>query len=266
MADLELIVVDDGSTDDTVRELDRFSDPRLVVVRTKANQGVARAANIGIERACGEYLAALGADDVWLPTKLERQLARLGPGSGIDASYTWIQHIDVSGNRLPTIERNDLGHDPIATLLTSKQIKLACTLLVRSSAVARTALLDARLRTQEDWEYLLRLALSGVRFAGVPEPLTLVRQRSGSLSRRSMSAADMRVALSSVHRLRRAYPERISVGMMARCWLRGLSWVSTCRLRDLADSFNERITRQSAESLRRTADRASSVVSERADF
>jgi glycosyltransferase involved in cell wall biosynthesis len=233
VSDLELIVVDDGSTDATVNELRGFDDPRLIVIRNATNQGVSRAANAGIERARGEYLAALGADDVWLPTKLEKQIAQLEASRDLDASYTWIQHIDADGRRLPTIERNDLGSNPVATLLTSKQIRLACTLLMRRRAVARTALLDPRLRTHEDWEYLLRLALAGVRFAGVDEPLTLVRQRPGSLSRNGMSAEDMRVALDSVYRLRREYPGRISVAMMARCWLRSVAWVSQSRLRAL---------------------------------
>jgi glycosyltransferase involved in cell wall biosynthesis len=228
---LELIVVDDGSTDATPREIAAFDDPRLLVIRSAANHGVAHATNVGIERARGEYLAALAADDVWLPHKLERQIAQLESNRDVDASYTWIQHIDELGTRLPTIERNDLGPDPVATLLTSTRIKLACTLLVRRSAVGRTALLDPRLRTHEDWEYLLRLALAGVRFAGLREPLTLVRQRPGSLSRNGMSADHMRRALANVARLRREYPGRISLPMLARCGLRSLVWVGRCQLR-----------------------------------
>src|SRR4051794_14701943 len=69
--DLEVIVVDDGSTDSTVQELSSFSDPRLIVLRHSTNQGVSRATNTGLKRARGEYLAVLAADDEWLPVKLE---------------------------------------------------------------------------------------------------------------------------------------------------------------------------------------------------
>ena len=237
-SDFEVIVVDDGSTDATIHELSTFSDPRLIVIRNPTNQGVSRATNTGVQRARGEYLAALAADDLWLPTKLERQVAHLESSPDLDASYTWIQHIDATGKRLPTIERNDLGSNPVSTLLTSRRIKLACTVLIRRSAVARTALLDPRLRTNEDWEYLLRLALAGVRFAGVREPLTLVRQRPGSLSRSNMSREDMRVALGNVHRLRREYPGRISVAMVVLCWLRSLAWVTQCQIRDLIGTLS----------------------------
>ena len=77
VTDLELIIVDDGSTDGTLREIERFEDPRVVVIRHATNQGVSRATNAGLARARGRYLAALAADDLWLPAKLERQLAQL---------------------------------------------------------------------------------------------------------------------------------------------------------------------------------------------
>src|SRR5688572_18703489 len=93
-SDLEVIVVDDGSTDATIHELSTFSDPRLIVIRNPTNQGVSHATNTGVGRARGDYLAALAADDVWLPTKLERQVAHLESNPDLDASYTWIQHID----------------------------------------------------------------------------------------------------------------------------------------------------------------------------
>jgi glycosyltransferase involved in cell wall biosynthesis len=231
VTDLELIVVDDGSTDGTLREIERFNDPRVIVIRHATNQGVSRATNAGLARARGRYLAALAADDLWLPAKLERQLAQLESRADLDASYTWIQHMDDAGRPLPVVERNNLGPDPVATLLTSQHIKLACTLLVRRTAIDPAALLDPRLRTNEDWEYLLRLALAGVRFGGLPEALTFVRRRPGSLSWSGMSLRDMRVALANVLRLRRAYPERISLGMVARCWLRSQGWVVGSRLR-----------------------------------
>lgn len=240
--DLELIVVDDGSTDATIHEISRFNDPRIVVIRNPSNLGVSGATNVGIERARGEYLAALAADDLWLPNKLEMQLAHLESSEDLDGSYTWIQHVDADGKRLPTIERNDLGSDPVSTLLTSRRIKLACTLLMRRSALTRTALLDPRLRTHEDWEYLLRLVLTGARFASVREPLTLVRRRPGSLSRNSMSAEDMRMALANVSRLRREYPGRISVPMMARCWLRSAAWVSRCQVRDVMETLSAHLS------------------------
>ena len=70
----ELVIIDDGSTDDTDAVLARYDDPRIVVLRQE-NQGVSAARNAGIDRCTGEVVALLDSDDEWLPGKLETQLA-----------------------------------------------------------------------------------------------------------------------------------------------------------------------------------------------
>jgi glycosyltransferase involved in cell wall biosynthesis len=77
LSDLECIVVDDGSTDQTMQVVAGFQDPRLRVVRLPGNGGYSRANNTGIRVARGELIAFLDSDDEWLPSKLERQVARL---------------------------------------------------------------------------------------------------------------------------------------------------------------------------------------------
>ncbi|PNB06236.1 glycosyl transferase family 2, partial [Pseudomonas sp. FW305-67] len=80
---VEIIVVDDGSTDDTAEVLGRFGD-RIRLIR-QANAGVAAACNAGARAASGPWLALLDADDEWLPGKLSQQLARCG---GFAVSHT----------------------------------------------------------------------------------------------------------------------------------------------------------------------------------
>ena len=83
---LELIVVDDGSTDGTDSVLARFKDPRMRVVSTTVNRGVSAARNAGIGEARGEFIAFQDSDDSWRPHKLERQvecLTRAGEGVGV---------------------------------------------------------------------------------------------------------------------------------------------------------------------------------------
>lgn len=76
-SDLECIVVDDGSTDQTVPLVEGFQDPRLRLVRLPANGGPSLARNVGIQAACGELIAFLDSDDEWLPQKLELQVKRM---------------------------------------------------------------------------------------------------------------------------------------------------------------------------------------------
>jgi glycosyltransferase involved in cell wall biosynthesis len=87
LRDLEVVVVDDASTDGTADLLARLDDPRLVVVRNDEQLGLARSLNRGLERAGGRFVARLDADDLALPHRLERQVARLtGNGLGIVGS------------------------------------------------------------------------------------------------------------------------------------------------------------------------------------
>src|SRR6056297_1668487 len=75
--DLELIVVDDASTDDTPAVIDDYDDDRVQFVQHERNQGASAARNTGIDRAEGDYVAFLDSDDVWRPTKLEKQVQTL---------------------------------------------------------------------------------------------------------------------------------------------------------------------------------------------
>ena len=92
---VEVIVIDDGSTDDTRSRLLKYED-RIKLV-SQANQGAARARNTGIELSSGEYLAFLDADDCWLPGKLDRQLACFLELEGVDMIFSDFSAIDPNG-------------------------------------------------------------------------------------------------------------------------------------------------------------------------
>lgn len=78
--DFELIIIDDGSTDDTEAVLTAFTDPRMRVIRSMINRGVSAARNAGIRESRGQFLAFQDSDDSWRPQKLERQVERLIQG------------------------------------------------------------------------------------------------------------------------------------------------------------------------------------------
>ena len=98
--DLELIVVDDGSTDGTAAYVEGIADPRARLVALTHGGNVSRALNAGAAAARGRWLCVLGSDDVWLPGKLERQL-RETAAAGVRWSYTRYELMDIDGRPAP---------------------------------------------------------------------------------------------------------------------------------------------------------------------
>ena len=95
-ADLQIIVVDDGSTDDTPEVLARVKDPRVEVVRTP-NKGISGARNVALARAKGDFIAFLDGDDRWAPRKLEYQLAVMRAEPDMAAVFANFVRFDESG-------------------------------------------------------------------------------------------------------------------------------------------------------------------------
>jgi glycosyltransferase involved in cell wall biosynthesis len=98
VTDLELLLIDDGSTDRTFEVLQEYTDDGRVSCIRQENQGYAGARNTGLEEGSGEYFAFIGQDDRWLPDKLERQLSVIEKQDA-DIVHSNVYHIDREGNR-----------------------------------------------------------------------------------------------------------------------------------------------------------------------
>lgn len=92
--DFEFIIVDDGSTDDSLAYIKEFKDDRIRILENKANRGHAGALNVGIQEAKGKYIARMDSDDISLPTRLEKQVAFMEANEGIIVSGTWFCRFD----------------------------------------------------------------------------------------------------------------------------------------------------------------------------
>lgn len=184
-----IIVVDDGSTDATVRAVEDLmrGDERIVCLK-RPHEGVSAARNAGIAASSAPFVAFLDADDIWLPEKLERQLAAFERGGGevgfVHSSYFFINADGdpLPGNNIvPPKQRGDIF---MPLLLDGYVLSgSASSVVVRRDVLDKAGHFDAQLFHGEDWDLWIRLAhISKVDFT--PDAVVGIRVHNESAQRR----------------------------------------------------------------------------------
>jgi Glycosyl transferase family 2 len=178
--ELELIVVDDGSTDETPAVLAGYGD-RVHVVRQE-NAGESAARNTGIRAATHDLVALLDSDDYWLPGKLQRQMQLFDEDPALDITFTAYTRIGDAPQRDIVLDHWDgTEEDTLDQLLLGCRINTS-TAIGRRSAFIDIGLYDTSLRCAQDYDLWLRVAVRGYRTAYVPEPLAIYRIHGGAVS------------------------------------------------------------------------------------
>jgi glycosyltransferase involved in cell wall biosynthesis len=181
----EVVVVDDGSTDDTPAVLARYGD--RVRVHRQPNRGLAAARNAGLTRAGGAYVGFLDADDVLAPAKLARQAAILDAEPSLGWTYCDVRIEDeVTGERRLVSEHFGYAGRRLDGWLFPELVRgnfiPAMAPLIRREALAAAGPFDESLPALEDWDLWLRLSLVAPA-RHVAEPLATYRLRPAGLSR-----------------------------------------------------------------------------------
>lgn len=178
--DFEIIIINDGSKDETLEAIDRIFDPR-VRVYSYPNSGQGASRNRGLSQAKGEYIAFLDADDLWTPNKLEAQLTALQANPKAGVAYSWTDFIDEWGNFLRPGSHLNISGDVYPHLLLTNILENGSNPLIRREAIDRIGQFDASLPPAEDWDFYLRLA-AVYPFVVVPHPQILYRVYANSSS------------------------------------------------------------------------------------
>jgi glycosyltransferase involved in cell wall biosynthesis len=189
-ADWELIIVDDGSTDDSLSSVAALGDQRIRTITIPHSGSPARARNVGVAAARGEWVAFLDSDDLWLPLKLERQLAALRADAAAQWSTTGFAFIDENG--APTHQRSGKPYEAYSgwifdRMLTGDSVVTTPAVMARRTFICDVGEFDESLMSREDLDLMLRMALNAP-IAAVVEPLTLVREHPGRTTKASSVA------------------------------------------------------------------------------
>lgn len=184
---LEIIVVDDGSTDTTSAIVEQYcrEDSRIRLVRQQ-NQGVASARNRGIECARGRYIAPIDSDDVWYAAKIEAQVRAMSQaGESVGLVYSWLRCID-EDDRVVGSARPGFSGNVLVDLLYSNFVGSASSPLIPRQCFEEVGGYDATHRQKkaegsEDWDLYLRIARRR-EFRVVPEYLVGYRLHQDSMS------------------------------------------------------------------------------------
>jgi glycosyltransferase involved in cell wall biosynthesis len=213
----EIIIVDDASPDRVGEICQRFTDPRIKLIRQE-NRGVSGALNTGIRQAQGEYLAFLDGDDLWLPEKLEKHIEHLEKSPDVGVSFSRSSFIDDTGQPLNEYQMPKLKEITVPYLFCTNPVGNGSAAVVRRETLEaikfqdnlygsiEDCYFDECLRACQDSEILLRIAIQTPwQIEGIPEALTQYRVKPGGLSSNFLKS--MEVWEQVIERTRSYAPE-----------------------------------------------------------
>jgi glycosyltransferase involved in cell wall biosynthesis len=183
-ADYEVIVADDGSTDETRQVVSPY-DGRITYLY-QANRGMSSARNLALSKANGEFIAFLDADDMWYPSKLDRQVAFLDTHREcglVHSDVTVIDEMDrVLHHRFNRETRREVPQGHCAMFLLRHCHIQVPSVVERRDCLEKTGLFEERLKGVEDYFQWISVAMNGFALGYIDEALAMYRWTPGSIS------------------------------------------------------------------------------------
>lgn len=220
----EICIVDDGSTDSSVREhLAKFSDPRIKVIHLETNQGLSVARNIGVRNTSSQYLAFLDADDYWDPNKLEKQALQLEQNSNSIVGTSLVFHHNEGPS---TRTKKENIKSPLEILFNELFLMSPSSMMLHRKHFELLKGFDENLHFAEDWDFLIRAALQNIDLIFVNDYLTHHQIHSQSLSRSYDARSDISYLRRKLLQMSKN-DSRVSRRMIARSLSSFSRWIQT---------------------------------------
>lgn len=183
LSDLELIIINDGSSDKTEPAILAFADPRIVYLKNESNSGLIFSLNRGIEMARAKYIARMDADDICMPSRLAKQMEYLDRHSETTMLATTISFIDEQGNDKGNwpLDRIAIDHNSIRNKMPFENCIAHPSIMIRA-AILKKLKYDPRQVNIEDYDLWLRLLSRGHAIDKINEPLLLYRIHDDSIT------------------------------------------------------------------------------------
>jgi glycosyltransferase involved in cell wall biosynthesis len=179
---LEVIVVDDGSADDSIGKILSITDERMTCIRQR-NRGLAGARNTGLLVARGIYVGFLDSDDVWFPEKAERHLALMEQDHQLGLTFSHSAYLDQCGTPTGQLLISRCVRPEARDLIRRNHVGNGSTPILRRACLEISGGFDETIRNCEEWELWVRVAAcTSFKIQLVPEVLTGYRIRQDSLS------------------------------------------------------------------------------------
>lgn len=164
---LEIIVIDDGSTDDSLKKASSFTDASIKTIAS-THQGIAATRNIGVTHAQGNYLAFLDADDLWDKNKLQKQKLFLQNHPELDGVFAKIQLFFAAELSKTEAKKYDISSQ-------SQASESACSLLIKTTSFQKAGLFNTEFQTGEFIEWYIRAKKANLHFLSLDETLAYRR-------------------------------------------------------------------------------------------
>ncbi len=191
---LEFVIVDDASTDGTLKYLTSLKDKRIILVKNKSNMGLAASLNKALKKTSGKYIARMDADDISLPNRLKTQMGFLMENPSIDVCGCWADFIDKKGN-ITGEKKYPLTDESIKKKLAWLPPIIHPTFFAKNEFFKELGGYDLNYDYAEEYELLMR-AKNKFKMANVDKKLLLWRQSDGRRSRKSwdkMEKVDLKI-------------------------------------------------------------------------